>query len=209
MITKEREIGEANFVRSKNLRLISPEWARKLGIPAEGPVFVSPYIREAKKCGCGTEYKPLIYQVGRNPVKAHHFHGPDSGGIYYDNSVEEDAPVTTMYGFVAVLEPVGRKFETSWDGNSEAVLVKQIRVFCEGHRVSGFGFGAYEEELKEGVVVGDSEDDASLLIPLCNQFLEEDRRILRELRIRYNFKITEEGDVLFSEIKGGDRWLRE
>lgn len=201
MIEQERKVEKLpKIVRSKDLRLIVPELARELEIPAEAPVFVSPYVSETVRCGCGVEYRPLVYQVGRE-IKAHHFHRRlyVSGGIYYDKSpLKEYAKLTTMYGFVAILEPVGRKYESNDDGESEAVLVKGIRVFCEGHRTSGFGEGRFVEELEEGIVASTSYIP-DLLFPLCDRFIEEHPSYLQRLKIRYNFK-TIDGEVLFSQI---------
>lgn len=70
-----------SILKLKQLRLISPEHANELGIPAEAPVLVSPYIsREGDCIICNVKYRPLMYQVGFT-TKAHHT-CKENGGIY-------------------------------------------------------------------------------------------------------------------------------
>lgn len=71
-----------SILKLKQLRLISPEHANELGIPAEAPVLVSPYIsREGDCIICNVKYRPLMYQVGFT-TKAHHTCKENGGGIY-------------------------------------------------------------------------------------------------------------------------------
>jgi len=70
----------------KALKLITPEVANTFGIPAEAPVFVSPYIVNPTVCRlCHITYTPLVYQVGQ-PTTAQHFckggSSTPTGGIY-------------------------------------------------------------------------------------------------------------------------------
>jgi len=75
---------EANrtLVKYKALRLITPERANELDIPAEAPVLVSPYINLRQACfECHQEYSPLLYQLGQQTT-AQHFCKFSGGGIY-------------------------------------------------------------------------------------------------------------------------------
>lgn len=74
-----------SILKYKALRLITPELANSLGLPAEAPVFSSPYITRKGVCNeCRVSYEPLVYQVGMT-TKAHHFCKNNGGGIYvYD-----------------------------------------------------------------------------------------------------------------------------
>jgi hypothetical protein len=64
----------------KQLRLVTPWTARRLGIRAEAPVFISPWVHEQARCsGCNRLYSPLVYQTGYETA-AQHQCGP--GGIY-------------------------------------------------------------------------------------------------------------------------------
>jgi hypothetical protein len=45
----------------KSLLLVLPETAQQRGIPAEGPVFISPNIDRPRQCGhCPATYTPLV-----------------------------------------------------------------------------------------------------------------------------------------------------
>lgn len=56
----------------KTLRLVTPERASALGIPAEAPVFVSPYVHLAVRCpNCVGTWAPLVYGFGRRTTSVH------------------------------------------------------------------------------------------------------------------------------------------
>lgn len=58
----------------KAVRCITPEAAAELGIPAETPVFISPYIRTPEDCPtCGATFSPLVYAPGHVTQAQHHF----------------------------------------------------------------------------------------------------------------------------------------
>lgn len=74
-------------LRIKTLRLITPELANALDIPAESPVFVSPYVTAKSHCDeCDVDYTPLIYGVGHR-TEAQHF--CNNGGIYLSGSITD------------------------------------------------------------------------------------------------------------------------
>lgn len=67
----------------KKLSLITPPFAEALLDRAvEGPVFISPYVREENNClHCDVKWTPLVYTRGER-TRAQHMHAPYSGGIY-------------------------------------------------------------------------------------------------------------------------------
>lgn len=66
----------------KELQLVLPEALERLGLPAEAPAWVSPWIRTAWQCErCGATYEPLVYAPGR-PVRSCH-RKPACPGIYH------------------------------------------------------------------------------------------------------------------------------
>lgn len=122
---KERETGQLERKRSKELKLRMPEEIADLGFSAEGPVFVSPRVFYEEECAeCGVKYALLVYHVGVI-VKAHHFHEYShdkiGGGIYY--SEEEFTS-----DWVAIVEPVGPSVTNGFSGRSEQVRVNQIKA---------------------------------------------------------------------------------
>src|SRR3990170_2050023 len=103
MIEQEREIEERRTVCYKGLRLITPKLANELGIPAETPVFISPYLEESDTCShCKIEYKPLVYPAG-DIVNAHHWH-KSSGGIYYFRTGGNQFGTPTGSSWIAILK---------------------------------------------------------------------------------------------------------
>ena len=113
----------------KSLRLVTAQTAHSLGIPAEGPTFVSDMTAAPQRCrSCPVTYTPLVYQTGEVTV-AQHYHD-HCGGIYcYATTIalhatEEEICEAILvgsvhgsddsllpprpYGFLARLEPQGR-----------------------------------------------------------------------------------------------------
>lgn len=71
-----------SFLKIKHFRLITPEYAEELRVPAECPVLCSPYIKAQNYCHiCHVAYRPLVYQIGHT-TEAHHFCATNGGGIY-------------------------------------------------------------------------------------------------------------------------------
>lgn len=65
----------------KALMLVTPERANELNIPAEAPVFVSPYVSDEGHCSqCHIRYTPLVYNIGHT-TEAQHF-CKQGGGLY-------------------------------------------------------------------------------------------------------------------------------
>lgn len=96
-----------SFLKIKNLRLVTPERANELGVPAECPVLCSPYVNTTNHCDvCNIDYKPLIYQVGQQTT-AHHFCKQD-GGIYVQDAQDVSSKWVYYKGlFQAVVIPHG------------------------------------------------------------------------------------------------------
>jgi hypothetical protein len=96
------------------LRLVTAKFANSLGIPAEAPTFISPYIGGPERCDlCSVTFTPLVYQTGR-VTYAQHYH-PGEGGIYFSIATREEwlAWLTGgegigPTGFVAHIEPIGQ-----------------------------------------------------------------------------------------------------
>lgn len=187
MIETEREIGERKIFNFKELKLISPETANQLGISGESPVFISPYQdRNEFYNQCGHEFGPLVYQVGYE-VSAHHFH-ENCGGIYYRRGTNV---FQSPSGWVAVLEPRGRVNlkDPPATPRAEKVSVSRIRSYCMGRQNCGRG------EISSGVAVALGRR-LSELIPVRDIERHPDLTPY----IRYAFKITEGGGVLFSAV---------
>jgi len=168
---------------SKDLSLITQELANSLGIPAEAPVFTSPYLRQQLKCeDCGVEYKPLVYQTGYT-VKAHHFHEDQDGGIYYHPKEDREHG---EIGWYTILEPIG---QSSIYGRSEAVNVLGIYGTCNIHH-----YRNELENLDEGMAVLNPFTNS--LLPVCYPIAETEQF---SNPTRYRFKIVD-GEVLFSNV---------
>lgn len=96
-----------SFLKIKHLRLVTPERANELGIPAEAPVLCSPYTSGGYCQICKIQYTPLIYQVGQT-TEAQHFCKEAGGGIYVQ--IPEDHSTTWVYEpglFTASVQPSG------------------------------------------------------------------------------------------------------
>ncbi len=61
---KERNANPEDLNPFKFLRLIGPKEVQKAGISAEGPVFISPLVKN-DNCYCGVGFSPVTYQTGR------------------------------------------------------------------------------------------------------------------------------------------------
>lgn len=195
MTDKERGLVPEREVNFKALRLITPKLARDLGIEAEGPVFVSPVMRTSQECDeCGSLFTPLVYQAGYT-VKAHHFHERSNGGIYHYHYPSLRAErqdffyTSSWYGWFAALEPIGSisAGEFYQESRSQAVKVHSIRAWCQERHCL--------REMKEGVVVS-ADDNPDALLPLCNV----ERHPARASKVKFNFKITDDGSIVFSQI---------
>lgn len=96
-----------SHVYYKFLRLVRPEDAQKLGIPAECPVFVSPFVTGAQQpCQeCGECFTPLVYQTGHR-IQAQHF-CENYGGIYFNSFQPRQTQEPYLSDWIATLTPVG------------------------------------------------------------------------------------------------------
>ena len=184
----------------KALKLISPEKARLLGVIAEGPIFVSPYIGRPEVCKkCETQYGPLVYQA-QTIVTAHHV-CQEGGGIYhYSTGIMVEGDWRYKDGWVANIRPIGAQ---AYRSAFEQVFVKSIAAFCiiEGHNT---------ERLTEGVIVDvEKEVQQGRLFPCCdadllgridptNTVIGE--RLEYDIRSRFRFRVTEDGRVVFGNI---------
>lgn len=104
----ERYGKNRSFTKIKHLRLVTPERANELGIPAEAPVLCSPYVSGTYRCDiCNVKYTPLIYQIGQE-TEAQHFCKENGGGIY--TQIPEDKSDHWQYNkglFTALVRPQG------------------------------------------------------------------------------------------------------
>jgi len=184
--------------------LIAPEVAHELGIKAEGPVFVSPVIREGHMCEeCNEEFTPLIYQVGYI-VESQHFHESNNGGgIYgceYIETVRYDY-IRNNGGFMGVLEAMGEPIKDSvtfsggeWGASITRHLVRAQKTLVTGIRAFTGQTSLPYDEINEGYLVGISEKFSSekFLFPRTR------RQIGNNINaIRYSFKILESGEIFF------------
>jgi hypothetical protein len=120
---------------TKTLRLVMPETALSLNIPAEVPTFVSPMVSNPNYCRyCGITYSPLTYQTGQI-TEAQHYH-EGTGGIYfwYLPATKPVAGLVYNSGFLAFVEPIGRIIKQNplneTIGRADAVQVIGIRAYC-------------------------------------------------------------------------------
>jgi hypothetical protein len=127
----------------KSLKLVTPDAARELGLPAtDAPVLVSPIIKTPTNCleaGCAISYTPLAYQTGVTTA-AQHYHAA-TGGIYFAlaSSLAEAAECAVPWGFVAFLELVGQwgRYTSRGQrcGRAEAVRISSIAVYAALGRI--------------------------------------------------------------------------
>jgi hypothetical protein len=122
----------------KQLRLVLPEEAARLGIRAESPVFVSPIIDGTRLCGdCAITFTPLVYQTGYE-TEAHHFQ-PRSGGIYFYLPCQPRLRTALLEqtGWMAHIEPLGRPIFsddcTGSIGRAPAIRCIGIEAWCVCH----------------------------------------------------------------------------
>jgi hypothetical protein len=215
MITQERETS-TEILRYKVLDLISPEKAREIGIPAEAPVFVALFSNMPWQCReCDEVFKPIAFQTGHQ-VSFHHVHEGWNGmfrGIYY-RLWSRNSSQLGNFGAVAILEPsrIIRGSEADLEEQVESVEVKKIRLYCfhcnpyikwDPMKETFDNFrqrtGIKFEELREGIVVSfvESPDE---LIPVCRELFMEKPEAVDRFEIRFEFTVTDSGEVLFSSI---------
>lgn len=192
MILQERESGrEQSPVYWKWLRLISEELARDLGIDAEGPVFVSPYVNKREACRrCGCEFTALTYSPGYITQAQHYHPGFNTSGIFFNEySIRSESlnqfiigdarKVQLAFNWLATLIPFREN-----GFSSESVLVTGIRAFCAS--------SICVENLSEGVVF----EHIGNLVPFCG--VDKHPRLKGEVNLA--FQITQTGEVLFRKI---------
>lgn len=156
-----------------------------------------PLVQGKINCGqCDARIGPLVYQTGRR-VPAHHFHNESASGVYfYDQTCEKPDKVTDWQ---LLLLPEDSEFIREQSDlfekktlrlRSSSVWVQEIRAFCclYNHR----------EQISEGLLM-ESFYKQSYLVPLCGD-LDTAFDVEDEWRPRYRFRITEGGQVLFSQI---------
>lgn len=200
----EHEVAKSvEVLNLKVLRLITPERAARLGVSTEGPVFISTSTSSKFRClekDCNVYWGPLIYQAGYK-VEAHHFHQGRDGGIYFYGYRDILAGYFNHLiqafgsGWIAIVEPASSEvgFDRGGGGRrAKEVAITKIRAFCVDEYCMS---GPKSREISQGFVVPGTE--AGRLQPICSL----ERHPEYASRTRYNFQITEEGEVLFSEIQ--------
>ena len=184
----EKKSREPELISYKHLRLITPQEAERLGINSEGPVFVSPNIKDKQQCACGSDFSPIIYHKGI--VESQHYHPnnhemPESGGIYYYRRPTKHLDeIISMFeaAWIAILDPVPSSMDLPMqmasrrqNKSSEEVNILQIRAFS-GRR-----------ELREGFLVSDQW--GTNLFPSITKnhpFITE-----------WGFRVNEDGEIDF------------
>jgi hypothetical protein len=198
----------------KTLRLVTPAIAHRLGIKAEAPVFLSPFITGFRGCNaCRRTYTPLVYQTGL-VTEAQHFH-EDCGGIYFYATTSLTAVASHMEqgGFFASLEPLGKTYINRkrgagrW-GRAEAVRTTAISVYCQ-HRTTctrgAINYWCITYELTSGLLVehpfpisaycnlSRGCNKGNLLALCCGEGLPE--------RVRAPFRFTvRDGEVFYTQL---------
>lgn len=177
---------EALLKNVKTLRLVHQRYVLD---GAEGLVFVSPQQDGSQRCGeCGQIYKPLVYPVG-TPTEAHHFHS-EEGGIYYFPEYNVNSPVALNWtGWIALLDPLGELDDLGRRlARAQRVTIREIKAYCtEAYCL---------RSLNQGVVITKTEDLNNLL-PICD--INEHPQFAQNTR--YGFIVTEDGNVLFSQLE--------
>jgi hypothetical protein len=173
----------------KVLTLISPEAAQLRGIPAESPVFVSPFTNHKGLCPhCHIEFTPIVYQTGYE-VRSQHNHD-DRGGIYY--YAPSDDEVTNMSlgeitGWLAEIEPLGNTYVGADHLRSDSVRVNKIRAFCPAKTSSAY------HEVSSGILIPNRT--SKKLKPQCEAH-DIDPSITMKPNI-WRFEINSSGEVGF------------
>lgn len=173
----------------KELNLITPEKAGKLGIVTEAPIFVSPYTKTDVECThCHQTYSPLVYRRGQITT-SQHFHDLD-GGIYVHKVSEKEGDFTIpedfRSNFRALVQPLGRTISERWEFRSENVLVTDIFPFP----YNGKNF----EDVQGGVLM-EHNDGSGILIPLTDNAVP---LFSRYFTLRYYYHLKEDGSIVYS-----------
>ena len=192
------------WIYYKLLRLVLPQVANQLGIPAEAPTFLSPQILRPQRCKhtpCPAIIAPLVYQTGQI-TRSPHYHST-GGGIYFSTAPADslDKSYPRISGFFAILGLIG---EHTFDdngrvtvGRAEAVYVYQIQAFCQ-HRESDWGRvdyrGCQHQFLQDGILLKEcSSTDAEQLLPFCAYGAREENQ---QAVLRFHVR---EGTVFYSQ----------
>jgi hypothetical protein len=190
---------EQRHYYQKMLELITPDRANQLGIPAEAPVFISPYVDRGAYCPhCGIEYTPLVYEAGQI-ITAQHMH-EDSGGIYHYGTLKKTPPIgSTHTRWVAEILPLGEKLEAGDSHGkgmdrttvyrSEAILITRIRAYCSLRRNSLW------HEIQSGLLVPNN-DKKDFLRPVCDSHISATGEHTTGNHLR--FAATPDGNISFS-----------
>jgi hypothetical protein len=165
----------------KTLRLVPPDVANQLGIPAEAPTFLSPLVHRPQACSvptCTTFYRPLHYATGRVSA-APHYHRT-RGGVYFYVVMGSlgflDALIEHM-GWIATVEPLGSTVIDPLGGDygtgrAQAVLVTAITAWCRNKELDS------HEYLEQKNRVGDHDAIALVEMGKDRQDGHQDGRVL-------------------------------
>jgi hypothetical protein len=161
----------------KQLRLITPRKAEKLGVRAEAPVFISPRTDKRRQCTlCPVVYTPIVYQTGQ-VTTAQHWH-ENEGGIYLYviNNAKFLEALCNQSGWIAQVETIGQiainGSPTNLQGRAEAVRCLAISAWCQ-HQHTEKAYrnirGHPPHLITEGLIASDDTYDwpDSELLPVC------------------------------------------
>ena len=117
-------------VTYKHLRLLTPTIAERVGIEAEAPFFISPYVDKESDCeSCGVTYGPVQYSPNYI-TESPHIH-PTEGGLYYFRVDREWFENSNHFErFELSLDTIGK------DSNSSpwiALLTPQGEIYNHGN----------------------------------------------------------------------------
>jgi hypothetical protein len=160
----------------KQLRLVTAAGAARIGIHAEGPVFLSAIADRGQPCPvCGVTYTGLAYQIGYTTA-AHHLH-EQAGGIYLYvvRGGQLPTPMRQQSMWLAHVEPIGRLIV---DGTArvglaaaraEAIRCLGLEAWCTANRPETYGVTRQQHpghRLRAGVLVALTPYD--VLLPVCD-----------------------------------------
>lgn len=182
-----------SFAKIKHLRLVTPERANELGIPAEAPVLCSPYISGTNHCDiCNVKYTPLIYQVGQE-TEAQHF-CTSGGGIY--TQIPEDKSDHWQYNkglFTALVRPQGPiRMGNDRGYQFRSVTPTSIQLPICATCGTSWRWGHIE------YAVGLSDIHPNTLVPVCESCYEEHGPFCKT---EWQYSVNDSGELSFTTTK--------
>ena len=190
MVTSEAEKSTERHRYTDGLLLISPELARRYGIPADAPVFISPSLGKNGLLAYQTGGVVRRQNTGEGSVtidlgEGGWYSGPPPIKEYIDEIKIREGLVFSGYAIL----------QLESDKNLENFRIEKIYVYCS---CANCNRELIRLPLTEGFIVS-ANNNPGVFSAVCS--FGYSQAMQQGERARFNFRATDTGEVLFSQLE--------